>query len=149
MSDDVYKKAGINSLFLFAIQGLNYVFPFLVLPYLLTILSGESFGIYTFSLTTIQFVTTIVDFGFTISISKKIASYGDDFERISKKYWLIITTQLLIYIFLVGTVFFLTMILPYLEVYKTGILIGLISILGYIFFPQWLFLGMNLSSLIL
>lgn len=142
-SDIYLKKVFSNSLYLFSIQALNYLFPFLALPFLLNTLSIASFGIYVFSLTAIQFMMLFVDFGFTITIAKKITSFKDNSQEIVDTYWLISTIQL---------AFFLLMLLIYiivffsfssLFVYRWGVLTASISVFGFVLFPNWLFQGLD------
>jgi len=142
-SNEEFKNGITNSFYLVLIQGLNYIFPLLTLPYLLTVLSGESFGIYVYSLASMQFAILIVDFGFTINISKKITTYAPKSVDIINIYWLISLIQFLI--FLVVFSFFIIFIftIPFLNIYKWGILTAMISVLGFVFFPNWLFMGLN------
>ena len=92
-SDIGLKRVFSNSLYLFSIQALNYLFPFLALPFLLNTLSIESFGIYVYSLTAIQFMMLFVDFGFTITIAKKITGFKDNSKEIVDLYWLVSIIQ--------------------------------------------------------
>lgn len=142
-SDIGLKRVFSNSLYLFSIQALNYLFPFLALPFLLNTLSIESFGIYVYSLTAIQFMMLFVDFGFTITIAKKITGFKDNSKEIVDLYWLVSIIQF---------AFFLLMLLIYviiffsfssLDAYKWGVLTASISVFGFVLFPNWLFQGLD------
>lgn len=141
--DNYLKRSFSNSLYLFSIQALNYLFPFLALPFLLNILSIESFGIYVFSLTAIQFMMLFVDFGFTITIAKKIIGFKDNLREIVDTYWLISIIQLLFFllIFLIYVIVFFSF--SSLYVYRWGVLTASISVFGFVLFPNWLFQGLD------
>ncbi|MGK6603267.1 oligosaccharide flippase family protein [Proteus mirabilis] len=64
------KKNIIN---LFGTQIISYLGPLLLLPYLSHILDTNYFGLYIFTLSIINFSSIITNFGFDISIPKKIA----------------------------------------------------------------------------
>lgn len=64
------KKNIIN---LFTNQIFSYIVPLLLLPYLSRILSIEYLGLYVFSLSFINFGSVIINYGFDISIAKRIA----------------------------------------------------------------------------
>ncbi|MES2239774.1 MAG: oligosaccharide flippase family protein [Bacteroidota bacterium] len=142
-SDINLKKVFSNSLYLFSIQALNYLFPFLAFPFLLATLSSDSFGIYVFSLAAIQFMMLFVDFGFTISIPKKIAGFKDNSKEIIETYWLISIIQLVF--FFIILIIYLIIIFSFssLYVYRWGILTASISAFGFALFPNWLFQGLD------
>lgn len=68
-----YKKEFWDTIYLVALQGLNYVAPLIVYPYLMIVLGAEKFGYIGFSLAIIQYLMLIVDFGFNLSATKRIA----------------------------------------------------------------------------
>lgn len=142
-SEKELRGAIINVFYLFLIQGLNYILPLLTLPYLLRILSGESFGIYVYSLASMQFMMLIVDFGFTISVTKKITTYEPDSKEIIQTYWLISIIQFLIFLIVFSLSLIIIFSMPFLSVYKWGILTATVSVFGFVFFPNWLFQGLN------
>ncbi len=68
-------------LLMIALQGLNYIAPILVYPYLMIVLGAEQFGVVSFSLSFAQYFMLIVDFGFNLSATKRIAQSTDTRER--------------------------------------------------------------------
>lgn len=142
-SDIYLKKVFSNSLYLFSIQALNYLFPFLALPFLLNTLSIESFGIYVFSLTAIQFMMLFVDFGFTITIAKKITGFKDNSKEIVDTYWLISTIQLVFFLLILLIYIIVFFSFSSLFVYRWGVMTASISVFGFVLFPNWLFQGLD------
>lgn len=142
-SDIGLKSVFSNSLYLFSFQALNYLFPFLALPFLLNTLSLESFGIYVFSLTAIQFMMLFVDFGFTITIAKKITGFTDNSKEIVDTYWLISIIQLSFFLLMLLIYIIIFLSFSSLVEYKWGVMTASISVFGFVLFPNWLFQGLD------
>lgn len=82
MSD---KKRLIENFSALAImQMLNYVLPFITLPYLVRVLGIENFGVYLFSLAFIQYFIIIVDFGFDLSATREISVNRNNQKKIAE-----------------------------------------------------------------
>ncbi len=60
------------------LQGLNYLLPLLVWPYLMVVLGAEKFGYIGFALAVNQYLMIVVDFGFNFTASKQIALAQND-----------------------------------------------------------------------
>ncbi|HDL8011399.1 TPA: oligosaccharide flippase family protein, partial [Yersinia enterocolitica] len=64
-----------NIFSLLLLQGSNYIIPLLTLPYLTRVLGVEGFGVYSLTLSLAQYFVILIDFGFNLSASKKIAEH--------------------------------------------------------------------------
>jgi O-antigen/teichoic acid export membrane protein len=132
-----------NSVYLYFIQGFNYLLPLLTLPYLLIILSKESFGIYIYSLSFSQFAMLFIDFGFNLSGTKKITVYEENSDELLVIYWTITMVKFLLFLLSVVVCLSLAYSLPVLNIYFYGILMTVVGLLGSVFFPIWWFQGLN------
>ncbi|MBQ2050675.1 MAG: oligosaccharide flippase family protein, partial [Paludibacteraceae bacterium] len=56
-----YKKEIHDTLWVMCLQGLNYLVPILVVPYLMVVLGAEKFGYYGFALAVSQWLLLMVD----------------------------------------------------------------------------------------
>lgn len=137
------KEIARNSIYLYLIQGLNFLLPLVTLPYLLATLSVDSFGKYSFAFAFSQFIILFVDFGFNLSATKKIAENFTNKNLVKNVFWKINIIKL---IFLLLS-FILAIILIYtvdkISYYKEGILVSFIMIFGTAIFPIWWFQGLN------
>ena len=70
--------------YLVALQGLNFIAPILVLPYLMVVLGAEKFGYISFALAVCQYLMVLVDFGFYLSTTKRIALVKEDKEALNR-----------------------------------------------------------------
>ena len=71
-----------NIMYLGVVQLFNYVVPLLQLPYLSRTLGVELFGIVTFSISMIQLINIVTDYGFNLYMSQKIAGGDNSAEKI-------------------------------------------------------------------
>ncbi len=128
--------------YLIALQGVNYIAPLLVLPYLMVVLGTEKFGYIGFSLSVTQYFMLIVDFGFNLSATKKIALLKDDKESLSE----IFSSTLFAKIILLVISFFLFIIISHVnrfEVYKETMSIMFIMVIANAFNFVWFFQGIG------
>lgn len=142
MSDSFKKIAG-DSFYLYLTQGLNYILPFLILPYLLKTLSTSSFGIFIYSQAVMQIMMLFVDFGFNISGTKEVSINANKQEKVSEIYWSINFIKLIFagFIFFIVSLFFI--LYTPLNQYSEGVIVSGLSVFGSVLFPIWLFQGLG------
>lgn len=132
-----------NSIYLYLVHGINLLLPILILPYLLKTLSTESFGKYSFAFAFAQLVILFIDFGFNLSVTKKIAENNTNESLIRDLFWKINIIKLF---FLVLTLFVVLgsfLLIENISFYQDSILLSYIMILGTAIFPSWWFQGLN------
>ncbi|WP_265503647.1 oligosaccharide flippase family protein, partial [Providencia heimbachae] len=67
-------KTIIKNIFsMFSIQGVNYLIPLIMVPYLVRKLGLDGFGVYSIILAITQYFVIITDYGFSLSASRQIA----------------------------------------------------------------------------
>lgn len=132
-----------NTFYLYLVQGLNYLLPLLVLPYLIKTLSVDSFGIYSFAFAFSQFVLLFVDFGFNISATKKIAENSRDILFVRNYFWIIITIKIVLSLISLIIVIVLIFTVGKIGFYSDAILWSFLMVFGTVFFPLWWFQGLN------
>ena len=129
--------------YLMALQGLNYVAPLVVFPYLMIVLGAEKFGYIGFSLAVNQYLMLLVDFGFNLSATKKIALAKDNSEELNKiftatlwaKIGLLLVSLLILIIF--------AFLIPRFQIYSTTLLIMFLMVVANTFSFVWLFQGIG------
>ena len=143
----MYKNSGqqreIKDVFyLILLQGLNYVAPLLVLPYLMIKLGAEKFGYIGFSLSVCQYLMLIVDFGFNLSGTKRIALVQDNQDKLnlifSSTFYAKLGLLLLSFIFLT-----ILAMIPQFAIYRSTMFVLFISVIGNTFLFVFLFQGLG------
>lgn len=130
-----------DTIWVMVLQGLNYLIPLFVWPYLMTVLGSEGFGKIGFSLQLMQFMMLMTDFGFNLSATKQIATAGtrEAIDRIATD---TLCAKLLLFAFCtVMTV--LLLLLPQYTPYRPIVWVMFPMLLGNLFSFQWLFQGLG------
>ena len=128
--------------YLIALQGVNYIAPLLVLPYLMVVLGAEKFGYIGFSLAVTQYLMLIVDFGFNLSATKRIALAKDNQAELNS----IFTATLYAKITLLMLSFLVLLVvasIPRFEIYRTVMFVMFLVVVGNAFTFVWLFQGLG------
>ena len=81
---------------LLGIHCVNYLVPVITLPYLVRTLGAKSYGELGFTIAFIQYFAIMTEFGFNLSITKKIALYREDKTEVSSLFWNIMSCKLLL-----------------------------------------------------
>lgn len=132
-----------NFLSLTTLQLFSYILPLITLPYLVTKLTEEFYGIVMFSQSFTMFFSIVIDFGFGLSAVREIASCKGNKRKIEEIYSsiIIIKSILLIISFflLVTIIYFFSRFSQYQIIY----LISFLYVIGQAYFPIWLFQGIE------
>ncbi|MDO5858118.1 oligosaccharide flippase family protein [Myroides odoratimimus] len=128
-----------NFISLVVLNIVNYVFPIILIPILITRLGLEVYGKYIFIFTILGYLNLIVQYGFNFSATSKIAKHRDNIEIISETY-----TSITLIRFFFSLTITLSLLLATLfhnngELYLLGIGI----FLGQGLIPVWLFQGLE------
>lgn len=130
-------------LYLVALQGVNYVMPLVVFPYLMMVLGAEKFGYIGFSTALVQFFMLIVDFGFNFTATKQVAIYKNDPEKLRVVFWntLCAKVGLLVLSFVAFSIVMFAV--PRFAVYRATAFIFFLMVVGNTFSFVWYFQGLG------
>ena len=125
------------------IQGLNYLVPLLLMPYVVRRLGPEYYGLVSFSQSFILYFTLIINYGFDLSATREVAKAIGDPQKQAEIFNEIFQVKLML--FLVSTVlFFLILFLsPQLKAHTALHMVSYFSTIGAVLFPMWFFQGIN------
>ena len=130
-----------NFLSLTTLQGVNYLLPLAVLPYLIRVIGIGKFGLIAFAQSLIQYFLIITDYGFSLSATRKISISKDSPEQTSAIFSSVMTVKLL----LAGACFLLLCaILHFVPKFKCDWQVYMLSygaVVGNTLFPVWFFQG--------
>lgn len=125
------------------LQLLNYVFPFVTIPYVVRVLGVEKFGFVSFASAFIGYFYLLIDFGFNFSATKEISIHRDNKQKVS---------EIIFSVYIVKSVLFLTASLifavclytvPSFANDKLLYFFSFISVIGTLLYPQWYFQGIE------
>ena len=128
--------------YLIALQGMNYIAPLVVLPYLMVVLGAEKFGYIGFSLSVCQYLMLLVDFGFNLSATKRIALAKTNQVELDKIFSATVYAKiglLLVSFFILVIISFI----PQFTIYKTVMFVMFLMVVGNTFLFVFLFQGLG------
>lgn len=85
-----------NIISLFSIRFAGYIIPLITLPYLVKVLQPVGFGYLSFGIAVLQYCTLVVNYGFDLSATRKIAQNRENVHYISDIFWNILFLRLFI-----------------------------------------------------
>ena len=131
-----------NTIALMVIQVLNYVLPFITMPYVARIFDVEKFGLIFFAQVIMDYMYRFVMFGYDLSATREIAINSNNHKSVTKIFNSVIFSQL---IFLITSFIILSLLIllipnwrkDYLVYYLTNL-----SLLGSVLCVNWFYQGM-------
>lgn len=143
----MFNKLLKNSLFLYLSQGINLIFPLLIVPLLIKKITLEGFGIIILLQVIMSYGNTLVDFGYNMIGVKEIGVSKNKFqiENILSESLLLKTFLLLFSLILILiSGFFIDSLIGKWEL----LVFGWLGVFGYAFYPVWYFQGIEKMYLI-
>lgn len=138
---DTFKTLLGNFTYLSILEVITILFPLLTYPYLIRVIGAEKYGIIVFSQAVIAYVVIVVNFGFNVSATRRVSECRDDMEKLKVIFSSI--TYLKIFIFL-GSLIILFLVLYIFSFEHVEVILLLLGLcLQEIFFPTWLFQGLE------
>lgn len=132
-----------NIVWLYGLQGLNYVIPAALLPYLVRTLGVEQYGLIAFAQAFAQYFILVTDYGFNFSATRSIARSREDPEGVSQIFWTVMTIKLSLLV--VGAVLLELILLGVPRFHRNSLVYwaayGMVA--GNAIFPLWLFQGIE------
>jgi PST family polysaccharide transporter len=144
-----FKKLNFNSSLvsnffsLVILQGANYLFPLLTVPYLFRTLGVATFGLISFATAFSQYFIILTDFGFNLYGVQYVSSNRDNKKLVDTFFVNVVVAQL--FLFLVGLMILLTVIYTFDKFYadRWVYLLSFTTVFGTVLMPTWFFQGME------
>ena len=131
-----------NIFLLYFVQASNYIFPLLTLPYLMRVLGAEHFGIMSMVQAWIQYTIIFVDYGFNFSATLLIAKNKENQHLLNKIYTVTTISKFLLFLIFLLIAVVYSLIFG-LDICAKLFFCGMFAVLGTVFFPIWLFQGLE------
>lgn len=129
-----------NGVWLYLLQIFSTLAPLLTVPYIVRVLEPAQYGVFSMSLNIIGYLQVIVEYGFAMSATRKVALNGDQ-EKINKMFTTILFARIMLFSFSI------LLAVGYMTIFNISfeqrfcILILSCSLIGYCLQLNWLFQG--------
>ncbi|MDD5692717.1 MAG: oligosaccharide flippase family protein, partial [Candidatus Omnitrophica bacterium] len=137
-----------NFISLTTLQGMNYILPLAVLPYLIRVIGIERFGLIAFAQSFVQYFMILTDYGFTLSATREISLFGEHKEKSSAIFSSVMTVKFI----LAGiSALALCAIIYFVPKFRNDWPVYILSfgtVIGSSLFPVWFFQGKEKMSYI-
>ncbi|WP_242271390.1 flippase [Bacillus cereus group sp. BfR-BA-01310] len=140
-------KIFINGMWLYVLQFFNTIMPLLTLPYVTRVLGSSQYGVFSFSLTFVTYFQVIVEYGFNLSGSRKIALTSTRDEQ-SKIFTSITITKLLLCLISFIVMVSISLVLNLDKEQFFSILVLYTMVIGTAIQQIWLFQGLQVMKFI-
>lgn len=142
--DTEEKKVLISNIFsLGVLQGVSYLLPLLTVPYLVRVLGPEYFGLIAFSSAVIMYFVLVTNYGFNLSATRQISIQRGDIDKIIEIFSSVMFIKVVL---MFASLIFLCILVFFVEKIKVHWAIYFITfgmVVGQVFFPVWLFQGVE------
>ncbi len=140
------KRLVINTLSLYAIQGLNYLSPIIVLPFLLRALKADGYGLVVLAQSLMGYAVIVTTFGFNLTAARDVSVARGNPERLERIFWSTIAAQIALFLVAMAVTGVVIACIPEFRVHWRIFLASALLPLGSIAFPQWYFQGLERLS---
>jgi len=137
-----------NFISLTTLQGISYILPLAVLPYLIRVIGIEKFGLIAFAQSLVQYFMILTDYGFSLSATRTIALIGEHKGKISALFSSVMTVKL---IFAAISLLALSALLYLVPRFRADWIVYILcfgTVIGSTLFPIWFFQGKEKMSYI-
>lgn len=136
----IKSKTVSNGLWMYALQFFNLVVPLLTLPYITRILGASSYGIFSISLNIVTYLQVVVEYGFGMSATRKVATVLDD-KNLNRTFTTVVLGRIVLFMgcILIGIVY-ISLNLSNLKLCGSFVIL-MICLLGYCVQMNWVFQG--------
>ncbi|MDP5199626.1 oligosaccharide flippase family protein [Flavobacterium sp. DG2-3] len=139
-----FKSSLVSNFFsLVILQGANYIFPLLTVPYLFRTLGVEVFGLTSFATAFSQYFIVLTDFGFNLYGVQFISANRDEKQARDVFFVNVLISQILL--FVIGLVILVLVIFSFDKFYHNCwlYLLSYTTVFGTVLMPAWFFQGME------
>ena len=132
-----------NIISLFTLQGVNYLLPLIILPYLVRVLGPGQFGLIAFAQALLQYFVVLTDYGFNLTATRDIAVHRDDAREVSEIFSTVIIIKFGLMLMSLIAVTILVFAVPKFREQWPVYFVTFPLVVGQALFPVWFFQGME------
>ena len=132
-----------NFLSLSTIQGINFLIPLLVYPFIIRVVSLEKFGTLSVAQALVSLLVVMTDFGFNLTATRRVSLARNDPAKLSQIFSQVLAAKVVLSLIAFSLLVLVTFIIPGFAREQELILWSFIIVIGQAFFPGWVFQGLE------
>lgn len=132
-----------NFISLFLVQGVNFLIPIVIIPYVVSMIGIENFGIVSMIQVLTGYFIIIADYGFNLKGTRDIARKRGKPEELSQYISLLLHVKILLCIFCFAFLLLIIALVPRFGRETTACLLAFPMVVGHTFNPVWFFQGIE------
>lgn len=132
-----------NIFYLLLIQGGNYLFPLLLLPYLGRVLGVEQFGVLSYCQAITQYFIVLTDYGFNLTATRRISIIRENPNELACVFSSTSFVRIVLALLSLSILATCVQFVPGLHGYGPILFSAFIGVIGNALFPIWLFQGLE------
>lgn len=138
-----YKVIVHNTTYLSVLEILKMLMPFVALPYLISTVGPERYGLVVFSQAIISYFIILVNFGLDVSAVKNVSIHREDKDLLSEVVSSVLIIKIVLFVISFLILLSLLFFVEQLRENATLFLLSFLSCLSEILFPVWFYQGVE------
>jgi polysaccharide transporter, PST family len=125
------------------LQAANYALPLVTLPYLTRVIGIERFGLIAFAQAVIHHLEVLTDYGFNLSATREVSIAKNEISKVCEIFSSVMAVKCLL---MAVSFVLLTLAILFVPGLRSEWLLYYLTfgiVVGQVFFPVWLYLGME------
>lgn len=135
------RKSVKNGVWLYLLQFFNTVIPLITVPYITRVLGPSQYGMFSIALNIIGYLQVVVEYGFGMSATRKVAVSNDKKNEIDELFSPVILSRTLLSLGCFCFVIFFSIISKFSNLQNICLFILFISLIGFCVQMNWAFQG--------
>lgn len=136
-------KLSQNIFYLFLSQGINYILPFLALPFLFRMLGDDVYGIVATAYSYYIFLNIVIDFGYEYFATRKVSQSSTDIRELQKIVSETYLCKSILLLFALILTIIIVQLVPNFYAHQSVFYLMMGVPIGTCFFSTWFFQGMQ------
>lgn len=138
-----YKVIVYNTSYLSILEVLKMVMPFIALPYIISTVGADKYGLVVFSQAIISYFLIIINFGLDVSAVKNVSVNRNNKETLSEVVSSVLLIKTVLFLFSFVVLLVLLCLVEQFRVHAVLFLLSFLSCLSEVLFPAWFYQGIE------
>lgn len=128
------------------VQGLNYLLPLAVIPYVTRITGPEKYGIISFAHSVVMYFILIINYGFEYTATREISASRNDKQAVNRIFSTVLASKFILFVISAFLFTVLTIIYPADAELRLIFVFTFFMCAGQLFLSSWLYQGFEILT---